>query len=187
MPIGTVRILPGGDAANGRDFRGYLDARQNAALAGLGALRQLDLEHLHLRDCRELMQCVLIEASVLTADAIFGGAEQRFKVQSDNAIPEGDHIFSFEFKPTGKADIAKGKGVPAEVTLLVDGAPVGKGDLPVTIPLSLGLSAGVCVGSNGVYQNPQGGGVAWCQAHFRSYNPATGTYLGNDGRHHPCP
>jgi hypothetical protein len=39
----------------------------------------------------------------------------------------------------------------------------------------------------GVYQNPQGGGVTWCQAHFRSYNPATGTYLGNDGRHHPCP
>ena len=31
---------------------------------------------------------------------------------------------------------------------LVDGAPVGKGDLPVTIPLSLGLSAGVCVGSD---------------------------------------
>ena len=39
-------------------------------------------------------------------------ADQRFKVQSDKGIPEGDHIFSFEFKPTGKADIAKGKGVP---------------------------------------------------------------------------
>ena len=75
-------------------------------------------------------------------------ADQRFKVQSDRTIPEGDHIFSFEFKPTGKADIAKGKGVPASVTLLIDGAPVGKGDLPVTIPLSLGLSAGVCVGSD---------------------------------------
>ncbi|MBV8104426.1 MAG: hypothetical protein JO223_07355 [Hyphomicrobiales bacterium] len=75
-------------------------------------------------------------------------ADQRFKVQSDTAIPEGDHIFSFEFKPTGKADIARGKGVPAEVTLLIDGAPVGKGALPVTTPLSLGLSAGVCVGSD---------------------------------------
>ena len=31
---------------------------------------------------------------------------------------------------------------------LVDGAPVGQGDLPVTIPLSLGLSANVCVGSD---------------------------------------
>ena len=59
-----------------------------------------------------------------------------------------DHIFSFEFKPTGKADIAKGKGVPGSITLLLDGAPVGKGDLPVTIPLSLGLSAGVSIGSD---------------------------------------
>jgi arylsulfatase A-like enzyme len=75
-------------------------------------------------------------------------ADQRFKVQSDQAIPEGDHIFSFEFKPTGAADIGKGRGVPATITLFVDGAPVGRGDLPVTIPLSLGLSAGVCVGAD---------------------------------------
>lgn len=33
----------------------------------------------------------------------------------------------------------------------------------------------------------QGGDVAYCQAHFRSYNPATGTYLGYDGLQHPCP
>jgi hypothetical protein len=31
---------------------------------------------------------------------------------------------------------------------LVDGAPVGQGDSPVTIPLSLDLSASVCVGSD---------------------------------------
>ena len=28
---------------------------------------------------------------------------------------------------------------------------------------------------------------AWCESHYRSYNPATGTYLGYDGRYHPCP
>lgn len=34
----------------------------------------------------------------------------------------------------------------------------------------------------------QGGGdVAYCEARFRSYNPATGMYLGYDGLHHPCP
>jgi arylsulfatase len=75
-------------------------------------------------------------------------ADQRFKVQSDNAVPEGDHIFSFQFTPTGKPDIAKGKGVPANIKLFVDGAPVGSGDLPVTIPLSLGLAAGVSVGTD---------------------------------------
>ena len=32
-----------------------------------------------------------------------------------------------------------------------------------------------------------GGDVGWCEAHYRSYNPATGMYLGYDGRYHPCP
>jgi BA14K-like protein len=34
---------------------------------------------------------------------------------------------------------------------------------------------------------PVGVNVAWCEAHFRSYNPATGTYLGFDGQYHSCP
>jgi arylsulfatase len=76
-------------------------------------------------------------------------ADKRFKVQSNSGkVPEGDHIFSFEFTPTGKPDIPKGKGVPANVKLFVDGKPVGSGDLPVTIPISLGLAAGVCIGSD---------------------------------------
>lgn len=32
-----------------------------------------------------------------------------------------------------------------------------------------------------------GGGLAYCAQHFRSYNPATGTYLGYDGLRRPCP
>jgi hypothetical protein len=75
-------------------------------------------------------------------------AEKWFKVASDAAIPEGHHIFSFEFAPTGEADVAHGKGVPANITLFVDGKQVGTGDLPVTIPLTLGLTAGVCVGAD---------------------------------------
>ena len=27
----------------------------------------------------------------------------------------------------------------------------------------------------------------WCESRYRSYNPATGLYLGYDGRRHPCP
>ena len=38
--------------------------------------------------------------------------------------------------------------MPATITLFVDGKPVGSGDLPVTIPLSLGLGAGICIGSD---------------------------------------
>ena len=75
-------------------------------------------------------------------------ADQRFKVQADSPVPEGDHVFSFEFTPTGKADVAKGKGVPANIKLFVDGKQVGSGDLPVTIPLSIGLAAALCVGAD---------------------------------------
>jgi hypothetical protein len=32
-----------------------------------------------------------------------------------------------------------------------------------------------------------GDNQAWCEAHFRSYNPATGMYLGYDGVYHTCP
>ena len=34
---------------------------------------------------------------------------------------------------------------------------------------------------------PTGNSVGWCQAHFRSYNPSTGMYMGYDGMQHPCP
>jgi hypothetical protein len=32
-----------------------------------------------------------------------------------------------------------------------------------------------------------GGEVGYCQQRFRSYDPASGTYLGFDGLRHPCP
>lgn len=34
---------------------------------------------------------------------------------------------------------------------------------------------------------PASNAVAYCMRRFRSYNPATGTYLGYDGRRHRCP
>jgi BA14K-like protein len=34
---------------------------------------------------------------------------------------------------------------------------------------------------------PPDGAIDYCMRRFRSYDPNTGTYLGNDGRRHPCP
>ncbi|HET9717995.1 MAG TPA: BA14K family protein [Pseudolabrys sp.] len=34
---------------------------------------------------------------------------------------------------------------------------------------------------------PDADAVAYCQQRFRSYDPASGTYLGYDGVRHPCP
>lgn len=40
-----------------------------------------------------------------------------------------------------------------------------------------------------VVVDPYGGGdaVAYCMQRFKSYDPASGTYLGYDGYRHPCP
>ena len=37
------------------------------------------------------------------------------------------------------------------------------------------------------YGPPPGEAVAYCMRRFRSYDPGSGTYLGNDGYRHPCP
>ena len=34
---------------------------------------------------------------------------------------------------------------------------------------------------------PEDDGVAYCMQRYRSYDPNTGTFLGNDGRRHSCP
>lgn len=70
--------------------------------------------------------------------------------------------------------------------------------------LGLGLAAGVIGGALLASQAPyygytdygysaaypgygSGGAQAYCQSRFKSYNPATGTYLGYDGLRHSCP
>jgi len=41
----------------------------------------------------------------------------------------------------------------------------------------------------GYYSGPAygGDGAAYCAQRYRSYDPASGTYLGHDGVRHPCP
>ena len=34
---------------------------------------------------------------------------------------------------------------------------------------------------------PSGGDESYCMQRYRSYDPNTGTFLGKDGRRHPCP
>jgi len=38
-----------------------------------------------------------------------------------------------------------------------------------------------------VYAGPGPGAEAYCEQRYRSYDPASGTYLGYDGMRHPCP
>jgi arylsulfatase len=67
-------------------------------------------------------------------------------VMSSEDVPEGRHDLRFEFEVTGPPDIANGKGSPGIAQLYVDGALVGAADVPVTSPLSLGLTSPLLVG-----------------------------------------
>ena len=42
--------------------------------------------------------------------------------------------------------------------------------------------------ASGYYGAPPGGDAsAYCAQRYKSYDPATGTFLGFDGARHPCP
>jgi arylsulfatase A-like enzyme len=71
---------------------------------------------------------------------------QQFHVETVSTLPKGKHQLRFEFEPTGKADLAHGKGTPGRAQLYVDGQLAGTTDLPVTIPLDIGITEGLTVG-----------------------------------------
>ena len=56
MTGGRDAILAVFDAANAGDFLGHLGGGQNAAVAGLGPLREFHLDHLHLRLAGDLCE-----------------------------------------------------------------------------------------------------------------------------------
>lgn len=69
-----------------------------------------------------------------------------YHVESSANIPEGRHQLGFEFEVTGKPDFTQGKGSPGKAKLFIDGKIVGQTDIPVTTPLSFGLT-GLCCGA----------------------------------------
>ncbi len=71
---------------------------------------------------------------------------QEFHVVTTAAIPRGQHELRFEFEPTAKPDIAHGKGTPGKAQLYVDGKLAAEGDLPVTIPINIGITEGLTCG-----------------------------------------
>ena len=85
---------------------------------------------------------------------------QQFEIATDTTIGDGRHELRFEFAPTGKPDLAHGKGTPARGQLYVNGKLVGQGDLPVTIPLDIGITDGLSCGRDegstvtSAYQGP---------------------------------
>lgn len=73
------------------------------------------------------------------------GSEE-FHVESAGEIGEGKHELRYEFQPTGRPDVAAGRGTPGRAQLYVDGELVGQAELPTTMPLTLGVGEGLKVG-----------------------------------------
>jgi arylsulfatase len=71
-----------------------------------------------------------------------------FHIVANSPVPVGRHKLRFEFEVTGKPDVAKGKGAPGCGQLYIDGKLVGQGDIPLTMPLSLGLGGGMVCGAD---------------------------------------
>lgn len=71
---------------------------------------------------------------------------EHFHVATTDAIPPGHHELRLEFEPIGEADLAHGKGTPARAELYVDGRRAGQGDLPITIPINIGITEGLTCG-----------------------------------------
>jgi arylsulfatase A-like enzyme len=63
-----------------------------------------------------------------------------YKVISPEKVPAGKVTLRMEFKKTGKADFAAGKGAPGTVRLFINGKAAGEGNVPVTVPIGYSLS-----------------------------------------------
>jgi arylsulfatase len=70
---------------------------------------------------------------------------QRFHV-STAALPLGRRELRFQFTPTDAPDTRHGHGAAGHAELYVDGELAGEGDLPVTIPLRMGITEGMTCG-----------------------------------------
>jgi arylsulfatase A-like enzyme len=71
---------------------------------------------------------------------------QQFHIATTAAVLRGRHELRFEFEPTDRPDVAHGKGAPGKAQLYIDGTLAAEGELPVTIPLSIGITDGLTCG-----------------------------------------
>jgi arylsulfatase len=69
-------------------------------------------------------------------------------IESHVPVPEGRHSLRFEFQTTGKLDFIKGTGAPGHGRLYIDTQLVGEGDIPLTMPVMIGLAGGMVCGAD---------------------------------------
>ncbi|TSC34510.1 arylsulfatase [Corallococcus sp. Z5C101001] len=72
--------------------------------------------------------------------------EQEFHIESAVDVPEGRSELKFEFEPTGKPDLAVGRGTPGRGRLYINGELVAQSTIDATMPLAISLGEGLTCG-----------------------------------------
>src|SRR3990167_11370294 len=83
-----------GNAAGHGDLLGYLGARQHAAMARLGPLAQLDLDHLYLIDLRSVAEARGVEMAVVGAATEIAAADFQHQVAAVRAVVTREAAFT---------------------------------------------------------------------------------------------
>ena len=94
MPVRAYGSHPFFYAADFRYFSGNFYCRENAALARLGALTQLELDHFHLFEVAEFTQFVVTEISVAVSNAVFRGTDLKDNVAPAFQMPGRQSAFA---------------------------------------------------------------------------------------------
>ncbi|MCI0387638.1 MAG: arylsulfatase [Acidobacteria bacterium] len=69
---------------------------------------------------------------------------KQYKVTSNVDVPEGAVKLRYEFEPTGKADLSKGKGAPGRGQLYINNKMVGNAEFATTVPNTFGIEGLSC-------------------------------------------
>ncbi len=135
-----------------------------------------------------LATALMIQSAPSSAQGVYGARHPHIGHGYSSHHYAGHGPGRFQYQRHG---YGTGNGVGAGIAALAAGALIGgaiasqnQGYYPVeTYPVYADPGYG--------YQVPAGysggGSVAYCEQTYRSYNPASGTYLGYDGFRHPCP
>jgi arylsulfatase len=79
-----------------------------------------------------------------------------FRIDTPQAVPEGDVKVAYEFEVTGEPDIRAGNGAPGIGRLFLNGEPAGEVVMDVTVPLLFsaeGMSIGYDYGDSVDHEN----------------------------------
>jgi len=128
-----------------------------------------------------------IAGSLAVAAVIPASAQVARPLSAQSAAPADDAVTQVRWRGRGWGWGGVGAGIAAGAII---GAGVAASRPYYYDPYYYGpayYGPPVAYGPPAVYAQPGGDAVAYCMQRYKSYDPASGTFLGYDGLRHPCP